>query len=109
MVLLSIETTTERFPAQRFILGKMSNPSLFASPANIWKQDTLLNLSNVVVDSYKNMLDAVMIKLQLINDGINYPNSQTSPTEIQNQMLPKSMPQPNSNFYCSPWASFSKM
>jgi transposase len=36
--------------------------------------DTLLNLPNVVVDSYSNPLDAVILKLQLINDGINCPN-----------------------------------
>jgi transposase len=36
--------------------------------------DTLLNLPNVVVDSYSNTLDAVILKLQLINDGINCPN-----------------------------------
>jgi transposase len=36
--------------------------------------DTLLNLPNVVVDSYSNTLDAVIVKLQLINDGINCPN-----------------------------------
>ena len=36
--------------------------------------DTLLNLPNAVVDSYSNTLDAVILKLQLINDGINCPN-----------------------------------
>ena len=36
--------------------------------------DTLLNLPNTIVDSYSNTLDAVIIKLQLINDGINCPN-----------------------------------
>ena len=36
--------------------------------------DTLLNLPNTVVDSYSNTLDAVILKLQLINDGINCPN-----------------------------------
>jgi hypothetical protein len=63
------------------------------SPANIWKWDkiplslhftpfpnmdfhinTLLNLPNVVVVSYSNTLDAVILNLQLINDGINCPN-----------------------------------
>ena len=36
--------------------------------------DTLLNLPNAVVDSYSNTLDAIILKLQLINDGINCPN-----------------------------------
>ena len=36
--------------------------------------DTLLNLPNVVVDSYSNTLGSIIIKLQLINDGINCPN-----------------------------------
>ena len=36
--------------------------------------DTLLNLPNVVADSYSSTLDAVVIKLQLINAGINCPN-----------------------------------
>lgn len=36
--------------------------------------DTFLNLPNAVVDSYLNTLDAVILKLKLINDGINCPN-----------------------------------
>jgi transposase len=36
--------------------------------------DTLLNLPNVVADSYSSILDAIVIKIQLINDGINCPN-----------------------------------
>jgi transposase len=36
--------------------------------------DTLLNLPNVIADSYANTLDAVVVKLQLINAGINCPN-----------------------------------
>jgi transposase len=36
--------------------------------------DTLLNLPNAVIESYSNTLDAVILKLQLINDGINCPN-----------------------------------
>ena len=36
--------------------------------------DTLLNLPNVVADSYSSTLDAVVIKLQLVNTGINCPN-----------------------------------
>jgi len=36
--------------------------------------DALLNLPNVVVDSYSNALGSIILKLQLINDGINCPN-----------------------------------
>jgi transposase len=36
--------------------------------------DTLLNIPNVVADSYSSTLDTVVIKLQLINDGIDCPN-----------------------------------
>lgn len=36
--------------------------------------DILLNLPNVVVTSYSNTLDTVILNLQLINDGINCPN-----------------------------------
>jgi len=36
--------------------------------------DTLLNLPNTVADSYWNTLDAVVVKLQLVNAGINCPN-----------------------------------
>ena len=36
--------------------------------------DTLLDLPNVVADSYSNTLDAVIVKLCLINDRINHPN-----------------------------------
>ena len=35
--------------------------------------DALLNLPNVV-DSYSNALGSIILKLQLINDGINCPN-----------------------------------
>ena len=36
--------------------------------------DILLKIPNVVVDSYSNTLDAVVLKLQFINAGINCPN-----------------------------------
>ncbi len=36
--------------------------------------DTLLNLPNVVADSYAITLDAIVVKLQLVNAGINCPN-----------------------------------
>ena len=36
--------------------------------------DTLLNLPNVVADSYSNTLDTIVVKLQLVNAGINCPN-----------------------------------
>ena len=36
--------------------------------------DTLLNLPNVVADSYGSTLDAIVVKLQLVNAGINCPN-----------------------------------
>jgi hypothetical protein len=36
--------------------------------------DTLLNLSNVVADSYSSILDAIVVKLQLVNARINCPN-----------------------------------
>ena len=36
--------------------------------------DTLLNLPNVIADSYANRLDAIVVKLQLVNAGINCPN-----------------------------------
>jgi transposase len=36
--------------------------------------DTLLNLPNVVAGSYSSTLDTVIIKLQLINDGIDCPS-----------------------------------
>ena len=36
--------------------------------------DTLLNLPNVVADSYASTLDAIVVKLQLVNAGINCPN-----------------------------------
>ena len=50
-----------------------------------------LNLPNVIADSYSNTLDAIVIKLQLINDGINCPNCneyickvhQTRPTLVR--------------------------
>ena len=34
----------------------------------------LLNLPNVVASDYSNTLDTVIIKIELINDGINCPN-----------------------------------
>jgi transposase len=40
--------------------------------------DTLLNLPNVVVDSYSNTLDTIILNLQLINDGINCHNCNES-------------------------------
>ena len=36
--------------------------------------DTLLNLPDIVADSYSSTLDAIVVKLQLINAGINCPN-----------------------------------
>ena len=36
--------------------------------------DTLLNLPNVIADSYASTLDSIFVKLQLINAGINCPN-----------------------------------
>jgi transposase len=36
--------------------------------------DTLLNLPNIVADSYSSTLDAIVVKLQLVNAGINCPN-----------------------------------
>ena len=36
--------------------------------------DTLLNLPNVIADSYASTLDSIVVKLQLINAGINCPN-----------------------------------
>jgi transposase len=36
--------------------------------------DPLLNLPNVVASDYSSKLDAIIIKIQLINDGINCPN-----------------------------------
>ncbi len=36
--------------------------------------DTLLNLPNVVADSYSSTLDAIVVKLQLVNAEINCPN-----------------------------------
>lgn len=36
--------------------------------------DNLLNLPNVIVESYSNTLDAVVVDLQLVNAGINCPN-----------------------------------
>ena len=39
--------------------------------------DPLLKLPNVVADEYSSALDAVIIKVQLINDGINCPSCKT--------------------------------
>jgi len=36
--------------------------------------DSLLNLPNIVADSYSSTLDAIVVKLQLVNAGINCPN-----------------------------------
>ena len=36
--------------------------------------DTLLNLPNIVADSHSIALDAIVVKLQLVNAGINCPN-----------------------------------
>jgi transposase len=36
--------------------------------------DNLLNLPNVVGDGYTSTLDAIVVKLQLVNAGINCPN-----------------------------------
>ena len=33
-----------------------------------------MNLPNVIADSYANRLDAIVVKLQLVNAGINCPN-----------------------------------
>jgi hypothetical protein len=53
--------------------------------------DTLLNLPNSIVDSYSTILDAIIVKIQLINAGINSPNCndyichvhQTRPTLVR--------------------------
>jgi transposase len=36
--------------------------------------DNLLNLPDIVADSYSSTLDAIILKLRLVNDGINCPN-----------------------------------
>ncbi len=36
--------------------------------------DTLLNLPNIVADSYSSTLETIVVKLQLVNAGINCPN-----------------------------------
>ena len=36
--------------------------------------DTLLNLPDIVADSYSITLDSIVIKVRLVNDGINCPN-----------------------------------
>jgi transposase len=36
--------------------------------------DTLLNLPNIVAESYSSTSDAIVVKLQLVNAGINCPN-----------------------------------
>jgi transposase len=36
--------------------------------------DSLLNLPNIIADSYSSTLDAIVVKLQLVNAGINCPN-----------------------------------
>ena len=36
--------------------------------------DTLLNLPDIVADSYSITLDTIVIKVRLVNDGINCPN-----------------------------------
>ena len=36
--------------------------------------DSLLNLPNIVADNYSSTLDAIVVKLQLVNAGINCPN-----------------------------------
>ena len=36
--------------------------------------DNLLNLPNVVGDGYTSTLDALVVKIQLVNAGINCPN-----------------------------------
>ena len=36
--------------------------------------DTLLNLPDIVADSYSSTLDTIVIKVRLVNDGINCPN-----------------------------------
>jgi transposase len=49
--------------------------------------DTLLDLPNVVADSYSNTLDAVIVKSRLINDGINCPNCNEYTCKLH-QVLP---------------------
>jgi transposase len=74
--------------------------------------DTLLNLPNVVADSYSSTLDAVVIKLQLINAGINCPNCnkyichvhQTRPTLVRDLSIfgrVVYLKVPRHQFYCS--------
>ena len=36
--------------------------------------DTLLNVPDIVADSYSITLDTIVIKVRLVNDGINCPN-----------------------------------
>jgi Transposase len=55
--------------------------------------DNLLNLPDIVADSYSSTLDAIVVKLRLVNDGINCPNCnkyiyklhQTRPILVRNR------------------------
>jgi transposase len=49
--------------------------------------NTLLNLPNITVFSYSTELDFIILKLQLINDGINCPNCHHY-TDIVHQTRP---------------------
>jgi hypothetical protein len=46
--------------------------------------DTLLNLPNVVADSYASTLDAIVVKLQLVNAGINLGINSIYMKELKN-------------------------
>ncbi|WP_373545465.1 transposase family protein, partial [Chamaesiphon sp.] len=74
--------------------------------------DNLLNLPNVIVDSYANTLDAIVVRLQLINAGINCPNCnkyicqvhQTRPVLVRDLSVfgqVAYLKVPRRQFYCS--------
>jgi transposase len=74
--------------------------------------DTLLNLPNVIADSYSSTLDAVIINLQLVNGGIDCPNCnnytykvhQTRPILIRDLSIfgrAVYLKVPRRQFYCS--------
>jgi transposase len=74
--------------------------------------DNLLNLPNVVADSYSNTLDAIVVKIQLINAGINCPNCneytcilhQVRPTIVRDLSIfgqSVYLKIPRRQFYCS--------
>jgi transposase len=74
--------------------------------------DTLLNLPNVIADSYSSTLDVVIINLQLVNSGIDCPNChnytykihQTRPVLIRDLSIfgrAVYLKVPRRQFYCS--------